>query len=169
VRRYLLISGLLVSVLASCSSDSIAGPSEMVAFARAKALWDSRTFASYTYEIRTFCFCPPEMTQWNRVVVQEGAVIAVEPVDLTSSYYPVNITSYFHPIDSVFARLHRAMTDGGFSSAYADIDAEYDAALGYPRHIVYHEAPYVADAGATIEIRSLSSFAADDYLALRRR
>jgi hypothetical protein len=169
VRRYLLISGLLASVLASCSSDSITGPGEMVAFARAKALWDSRSFASYSYEIRTFCFCPPEMTQWNRVVVQDGTVTDVEPVDLASSSYPVNSTTYFHPIDSVFARLHRAMTDGGFSSAYADIDAEYDATLGYPRHIVYHEAPYVADAGATIEIRSLSPFAIADYLPRRRR
>lgn len=169
MRRYVLMSGLLVGSLASCSSDSIAAPGERVAFARAKALWDSRSFASYTYEIRTFCFCPPEMTQWNRVVVQDGAVIAVEPVDLSSSYYPVSITSYFHPIDSVFARLHRAMTDGGFSSAYADIDAEYDATLGYPTHIVYHEAPFVADAGATIEIRSLFAFARADHVSQRRR
>ena len=130
----------------------------MVAFARAKALWDSRNFGDYTYEIRTFCFCPPEVTRWNRVLVVDGEVTMVQPVDGGPPYTP-NTILLFKPIDSVFTQLHRAMTDDGFNSAYIDIDAEYDADLGFPRHIVYHEGPFVADAGLSIEIRSVSSLA----------
>ena len=124
----------------------------MLSFAKAKGLWDARPYQDYSYEIRTFCFCPPEMTQWTTVVVENGVVIDAFPSEENPTY-PLNTTLLFQPIDSVFSQLRRAMRERGFNSTYADIEAEYHDTLGYPERIVYQAAPFVADAGATIEIR----------------
>jgi hypothetical protein len=138
----------------ACSDSSIVGPQELSRLASATARWQARPFADYSFEIRTFCFCPPEIGQWTRVSVRSSVVVSAEAVEADPTF-PVTTLSYWQPVDSLFANLHRAMSTGALSSFYRDIVVVYDVALGYPRKIEYVEKPNVADASATIEVRNV--------------
>ena len=137
----------------ACDSD-IFGPGDFRELARARARWVARPFADYSYEIRTFCFCPPEVGQWTRVSVRNGAVSSVEAVD-ANPQFPITVLNYWSPIDTLFANLDRAMSQGDLGGHYADIEVDYDGDLGYPKFIEYRAKPTIADAGATIEVRNV--------------
>lgn len=142
------------AALTACDSSSIAGPDDFRQLAQAEARWNARPFADYSFEIRTFCFCPPEMAQWTRVSVINGVVVDADAVEPDSNF-PITTLVYWQPIDSLFSDLHRVMSDGPFESPYADIVVEYDPVLGYPTRIEYIEKPTVADAAATITVRNV--------------
>lgn len=142
-----------IAAVSACDSD-IFGPGDFRALASARARWVARPFADYSYEIRTFCFCPPEIGQWARVSVRSGAVVAVVAVE-ANPQFPITTLTYWHPIDTLFANLRQAMSQGDLGGYYAAIDVEYDAELGYPKFIEYRAKPTVADAGATIEVRNV--------------
>jgi len=154
VRLRSLLTGTIAVALTACAHSSIAGPGDVIEFTRAKARWDARTFVHYSFEIRTFCFCPPEMTQWTRVVVRNGVVEGATPVEANPEYPPPS-TTYYQPIDSLFSNLRRAMSEGDIRSHYSDIIVEYDSQLGYPTHIEYRSKPNIADGGATIDVRNV--------------
>ena len=126
----------------------------MRALAQAQARWEARSFADYSYEIKTLCFCPPEMTQWVRVSVRSGAVIDAQPVE-TDPAWPISYQQLWQPIDSLFVNIHRHMTESSFQSAYEAIIVTYDDALGYPTRVEYRGKPNVADAGAIITVRNV--------------
>ena len=149
----LALSAAIVTASA-CDSSGIVSPVDLTRFALAKARWEARPFTDYRYEIRTFCFCPPEIGQWTRVTVRNGAVISAEAVE-PDPQYPITTITFWNPIDTLFARLDRAMSESRFDSPYAAIDVEYDAELGYPSITRYREKPTVADANATIEVRTV--------------
>jgi hypothetical protein len=144
-----------VVVLAACNFfNGIVGRDDLVEFAVAKSRWDARPFADYSYQIRTFCFCPPELTLWTRVRVVGGTVVGAEHVE-PDPHTPLTTTQYFRPIDSLFTNLHRAMTESRFGSHYSAIIVEYDDDLGFPTNIEYRSKPNIADGGATIEVRNV--------------
>ena len=155
-RRVILTAVLGSGALASaCDSSGIVGPHDFARLAHAQARWEGRPFADYSFEIRTFCFCPPEINRWTRVSVRGGIVVAVEAVEPDPNF-PITTLTYWRPIDALFADLHRAMKESsGFSSYYAAILVDYDAVLGYPTSIEYREKPNIADAGATITVRNV--------------
>ena len=140
--------------VSACDSD-IFGPDDFRELARAKARWEARPFADYSYEIRTSCFCPPEVGQWTRVSVRNGAVSAVEAVD-ANPQFPITLLTYWSPIDTLFANLDHAMSQSDLGGYYAAIEVDYDVDLGYPTYIQYRAKPNIADAGATIEVRNVS-------------
>jgi len=144
---------ICVVAVSGCDSD-IFSPGDIRELASARARWAARPFADYSYEIRTFCFCPPEVGQWTRVSVRNGAVSAVEAVD-ANPQFPITLLNYWNPIDTLFANLDRAMSQSDLGGYYAAIEVDYDVALGYPKFIEYRAKPTVADAGATIEVRNV--------------
>jgi len=150
-RAVTLVATGLVAL--ACDSSRIAAPHALNQLARAEALWHARSFADYRYEIRTLCFCPPEITTWVRVTVAGGVVVAAEQVD--PNPLPVTILSYWQPIDSVFARLRRTITDPGSRESYESITAEYDVTLGYPVQVDYRAKPFIADGGSSHELRNV--------------
>lgn len=155
--RLRLLTFVLGATLTACDSSGIVGPKDFRRLAGAEARWNARPFADYSYEIRTFCFCPPEMAQWTRVSVRNDVVVdavAVEP----DPNFPITTLVYWQPIDSLFSDLRRVMSGGPFESPYAEIRVEYDPELGYPTLIEYIEKPTVADAAATITVRNLLPF-----------
>lgn len=155
-RRLVLKAVLSISIATAmaCNGSSIVGPNDFRRLAAAQARWAARPFADYSFEIRTFCFCPPEIAQWTRVSVRNGVVVDADAVEPDPNF-PITTITYWQPIDSLFTNLHRAMSTGAFSSFYADINAEYDPELGYPTRIEYVEKPNVADAAATITVRNV--------------
>ena len=135
----------------ACGSD-IVGPHDLARLAQAEARWNGRSFADYSFEIRTFCFCPAEINRWTRVTVRDGAVVDAQPVE-TDPTIPITSLSLWHPVDSLFADLRRAMMER--DSYLAAIIVEYDAQLGYPVSIEYRAKPNVADGGASISVRNV--------------
>jgi hypothetical protein len=152
----LTLSLVAGATLTACNSSEIFGPNDFRNLAQAEARWKARPFADYSFEIRTFCFCPPEMAQWTRVSVRNGVVVDAEAVEPDPNF-PITTLVYWQPIDSLFSDLHHVMSSGPFGSPYADIVVEYDPALGYPTLIEYIEKPTVADAAATITVRNVRS------------
>ena len=155
LRTLMTVTALSASaMLTACDSSGIAGPGDFRRLTEAKQRWVSRPFADYTYEIRTSCFCPPEVNQWTRVEVRNDVVVDVDPVDPNTNF-PITTLSYWQPIDTLFADIERAISETGFSSIYARVDVTYDAQLGFPTSIEYVSKPTIADAGASISVRNV--------------
>jgi hypothetical protein len=147
-----LTAGILIA--AACNGSDIVGPRDFARLAQAEARWDARPFADYSYEIRTMCFCPVEITRWTRVSVRNGVVVAAEAVEPDPGV-PITMLTLWHPVDSLFANLYRAMTDGSPGSYLEAIIAEYDPVLGYPTSIEYRAKPNIADGGSTHSLRNV--------------
>ena len=142
------------AMLTACDSSGPFGPGDVRRLAEAKLRWESRSFTDYRYEIRTSCFCPPEVNQWSRVEVRNGVVVDVDAVDPDPDF-PITTISYWQPIDTLFAHIERAISESGFSSIYARVDVTYDSQLGFPTSIEYVSKPNIADAGASIAVRNV--------------
>jgi hypothetical protein len=151
--RRLLILALAAALPACKSPTGLLSKSEMQQLGVAEAKWKARTFADYSYETRTFCFCPPDIVAWNRVTVRGGVVTQVERIDGPTPVPASNLT-YWQPIDSAFTRLRDAVR-AGYNEAFSDIKVEFDAALGFPSRVEFVEKPTVADAASITERRNV--------------
>jgi hypothetical protein len=153
-RQSSILAIAVLIAMGGCDSSRLSGPRDVARLNAAEARWLDRPFEDYRYEIRTSCFCGPDVTRWTRVTVQGGAVVAAEPVEPDPAL-PVTSLEYWQPIDSLFARLRRALVERESGEFYAAIVAEYDPALGYPVLIEYRAQPYIADGGATHWLRNV--------------
>lgn len=152
--KHMVVPFVSALVLAGCEITDIVDPRDFRELAAAEAQWRARSFGDYSYEIRILCFCPPEITQWTRVTVRDGAVTAAEAVDPNPAY-PITTLQYWEPIDSLFVDLRRTMTDRA-SQTYLDaIVAEYDPDLGYPTNIEYRAKANVMDGGSQFLLRNV--------------
>ena len=138
----------------ACNGD-IVGPQDFALLAQARARWAARPFADYSYEIRTFCFCPPEVNRWTRVTVRSGVVVDAQAVQPDPNF-PIETIQWWYPIDTLFVNLERSMREPELTGYLASIEAEYDPVLGYPTFIEYRAKPTVADGGSTINVRNVA-------------
>lgn len=152
-RRSILFLLASVAALACDSADRIAGPRDFRRLDLAEERWQARGFADYTYEIRSTCFCPPELGRWTRVTVQNGRVTSAVPVT-PDPFFPNNTLRYWDPVDSIFASVRHFMLES-HQSYYEAVLATYDPALGYPTLVEYRARSTVADAGGVIELRNV--------------
>jgi hypothetical protein len=143
-----------VLALAACGFDGVVGPGDFQRFDQAKARWDARPFTDYSYEIRTFCFCPPEIVRWTRVTVRGGVVVAAEAVEPDPNF-PITTLTFWEPIDSVFASLRTTLENADENSYIATVRVEYDAQLGYPTLIELRAKPTVADGDSEKNLRNV--------------
>lgn len=150
--RRTVLSGALVA--AGCNSSRVVGLSDFARFAEARARWDARPFADYSYEVRTLCFCPPEINRWTRVSVRNGVVVDAEPVEPDPGS-PITTLAFWHPIDTLFENLHRAMSESGSQSYLEAIVVDYDPGLGYPTSIEYRAKSNIADGGSSLSLRNV--------------
>ena len=156
LRRFALNVGIGFGIVASaaCGTSSIVDPRDLVRLANAEALWKTRSFPDYTYEIRVSCFCPPEVNQWTRVTVRNGVVTAAEAVD-PQPQYPVTTLQYWDSIDSIFADLRRTLTERDAQWYLDEVIADFDPVLGYPTNIEYRAKRNVADGGSVHSLRNV--------------
>ncbi|HSA54316.1 MAG TPA: DUF6174 domain-containing protein [Gemmatimonadaceae bacterium] len=154
VRGRTLLMTLLMMPLVACSSSRLVGPREFQRFVAAESTWRSRPFQDYSYEIRSLCFCSPEVTRWTRVSVREGAVVAAEAVEPDPDF-PITLLELWHPIDSLFAQLRRTFEDPSARSHLEAIVVSYDPELGFPTHLEYRAKPTIADGGSTHMLRNV--------------
>ena len=152
IRNVALMTGALIH--AACEFSNIVDPGDFRTLGAAEAQWKARPFADYSYEIRVACFCPPEVTQWTRVTVRDGAVTAAEAVDPDPDF-PITTTRYWDPIDSLFVDLRRTMTDRASQTYLEAIIADYDPDLGYPTNIEFRAKASVLDGGSQFSLRNV--------------
>lgn len=148
----LVLAGVLQAP--GCDGSRPVAPWDIGRLNQAEALWQGRAFADYTYEIRTSCFCPPEITNWVRVTVQGGAVVAAEAVD-PGTGFPVTTLAFWQPIDSLFARLRLVVSSRDSWTFYQSVTAAYDATLGYPVRIEYRAREGIADGDSSHWLRNV--------------
>ena len=153
LRRAVFASILLACV--ACDTDGVVGLQDLRRFEQAKARWDARSFTDYTYEIRTSCFCPPEIIRWTRVTVRGGVVVAAEAVEPDPNF-PITTLTLWEPIDSVFASLQRTLDNADDNSYLATLRVEYDAQLGFPTLIGIRMKPTVADGDSEKNLRNVT-------------
>lgn len=147
--RIRLLSAVALTALVACS-DSPFGVGDMLSLSEARERWQSREFQSYVFQVRSFCFCPEEYTQWHEVEVQDGAVVAVRiPGEGTS--LPADRLDEWNDVDGLFDVIVRSL--GG--EHISKIAVRYNGALGYPEHIVIERDDNIADGGVRIEVRSM--------------
>jgi hypothetical protein len=150
----LFVATIVLGAALSCDSDALVGPRDFRRFEESKATWDARLFTDYSYEIRTFCFCPPEIVRWTRVTVRGGVVVAADAVEPVPDF-PVTSLRFWEPIDSVFAALRRTLENADDNRLIAKIHVEYDSELGYPTVIVLRAKPTVADGDSEKNLRNV--------------
>jgi hypothetical protein len=145
--------GIAATFATACDS-SVVDANDLAALNSAEARWNARPFADYSYEIRTSCFCPPEVLQWARVSIRGGTVVSVEAIDPDPAY-PITHQLYWEPIDSLFAGLRAAMRDPSSDIYLEAIIVTYDPQLGYPTFIEYRAKRNVQDGGSVHTVRNV--------------
>jgi hypothetical protein len=122
-------------------------PGEARRLQDAEEKWERAGIRNYQYEMRTSCFCPPEMNEWAIVTVSNGAVVSATRLDGTP-FTDWGLTSR-KTVEELF-EVARASY-----SWLEDTDFEFDKTYGYPLLIEHRSKSNVADAGAVYEARNL--------------
>jgi len=142
---HILIAGLLL-LLAGCTNPFASREERQLR--QAEERWESRNIANYTFEMRTGCFCPPEINEWAIVEVRNGQIVSAR--------------SLSGVLLSGIALTSRKTVDQLFDAArppYEDwvgrVDFEFDSELGYPLKLQLDGKRNIADAGVVYEARNL--------------
>jgi hypothetical protein len=143
MKTVLLVAALIS--LAGCIDPLT--PSESRRLHDAEEKWEKAGIRHYEYQMRTSCFCPPEMMEWAIVKVSDGVVVSATALDGTP-FTDWGLTSR-KTVEELFDQA-RARYDW-----LEDIDFEFDETYGYPLVIEHRSKRNVADAGAVYEARNL--------------
>ena len=145
LHRYIILAYASLSV-AGCATTS--GPHSLRNLLQAESRWKSRNIENYTFEMRTSCFCPPEVTEWAVVEVRNGQVVSARSLTGTS-FTGFALTSR-KTVEQLFAAAKPPYEDW-----VADVDFDFDAQLSYPLRVSLTSKPNILDAGAVYEARNL--------------
>src|SRR5688500_20269278 len=74
LRRGWMLLACLSLPIAGCSNSI--GPVELRQLVEAESRWKSRGIPSYTFEMRTSCFGPPEITERAALEVRDGKIVS---------------------------------------------------------------------------------------------
>jgi hypothetical protein len=145
---------LVMCLVAGCGDDPLSIDEERD-LARAMARWEREGSEDYTVEARISCFCSPHLLYWTRLTVQNGVLVAAEPVEeLPDGYDGGNPLAGWLTVTQMFA----AATDT--PDIVKDVRVRFDAALGYPTRVETICDDNVADCGTVREMRDLRITAA---------
>jgi hypothetical protein len=145
--NHFLVVGLLIG-FAGCRTLF---DSEEQERADAQRQWQRSNIRSYSFEMRRGCFCPPEITEWARVTVQNGVIIGV--TSLTGTALSGIARDSRLTVDQLFAAVKRP-----YPEWVAHVDFTFDAVYGYPLRLHLESKPDILDAGLVYEARNLQPF-----------
>lgn len=134
--------------VAACHSPL--SPREFQLLAVAEQRWASRGFADYSIEARSFCFCPPEVSNWVRIEVVDGEVSKATILD-TGEVITDTRLDYWDTVEAHFAWVRRA-NEGGSA---ADFGVAFDPLLGFPTGVTWTlRDPDITDGGGSRMLRN---------------
>lgn len=145
LHRYIMLAYALLSI-AGCSNAL--APRELRKLAQAESRWKSRNIQSYTYEMRTGCFCPPEVNEWAVVEVRNGQIVSAR--SLTGTPFTGFALTSRKTVEQLFDAARPPYQDW-----VANVEFAFDAQLGYPLRVSLSSKPNIMDAGALYEARNL--------------
>ncbi len=137
---------LLVIAGAACGTPL--GPYDVRALRDAEALWKRQNIDDYRFEMRTSCFCPPEITEWAIVEVHDDKVVGARSLDGVA-LSGIALTSR-KTVNGLFAEVKADRGDW-----VADVELEFHDEWGYPTRILFESDQSVTDAGVIYEARNL--------------
>lgn len=138
-----------LALVAACSSAPLS-PNERRELELAEARWAQHGGLHYTVESRILCFCPPDLTQWTRLTVEGGEVVAADAVE--PALFPEESSlSAWRTVEELFETLRNHSGD-----YLKDLEVTFDATLGYPLKVNIICDDNVQDCGTRIELRNLT-------------
>ena len=153
-RSHLVVRAVLAVSIPACLSLPVSGcsnalvPRELHQLAQAESRWKSRNIQDYTFEMRTGCFCPPEVNEWAVVDVRNGQIVSAR--SLTGTLFTGFALTSRKTVQQLFDAARPPYGDW-----VGDVDFQFDAQLGYPLRVNLISKPNIADAGAVYEARNL--------------
>src|ERR687895_854125 len=129
----------------ACSSPF--GPGEARILATARAQWEQRPFADYTFAARHGCFCPPEHVGPVRITVRQGAIVSVTLLETGELVDP----AHWFTIEQLYGRIPSWAEHDGVE----DVSVDYDPTLGFPSRVQVRYDEGIADAGDTYTISNV--------------
>jgi Family of unknown function (DUF6174) len=113
---------------ASCDNPFSSGrlENEREALLASMSRWENRGVGDYTFVVRRSCFCGDDTTRPVRVEVRDGAVVSRTYAD-TGAPAPADRFEPFDTVEDLFALVGEAIENEAY-----EVDAVYDAVLGYP-------------------------------------
>lgn len=123
-------------------------PSEREALRRAESRWAAAGIDHYTFEMRTGCFCPPEIYEWAVVEVQDDRIVSA--TSLTGQPLSGYGLTSRKTVQQMFDTVREERPDW-----VEDIDVQFDTELGFPVKVSFESGPNIADAGFVLEARNL--------------
>jgi hypothetical protein len=109
----------------------------------ARARWRSAAFSSYEYGYHKYCECHRDSPPETIVTIRDGKVVGVRHRPSgTATEVPAAEKNfdYYWTVDGLFDLIASAQTRG------AQVRAQYDAALGFPREIyIDYDAELIGD------------------------
>jgi hypothetical protein len=116
-------------LLAVAGCSDAAGP-DLFDLARNQAKWSSNGPDVYQFDFHRSCFCPDESLHRVRIVVDDGVVQSAYDLDTQQPVATDQVERFYRiTVDSLFGVVWDARERAD------EIRVEFDAALGYPRHI----------------------------------
>jgi hypothetical protein len=150
MRRRFVDAGLVLLTLLALPACDVTGShdaEERARLAQARSRWQRAGVGDYSYELRTLCFCPPEVVGPFAITVSRGTVSSVVFVATGATVTPIPER---HPtVEGLFDIVEKTLDRGPDRLAI-----EYDSALGYPRRIEVDSAAGAADDEITYETTS---------------
>jgi hypothetical protein len=142
----------LAIILAGCNPF---GVSEEDKLADAERDWKRSNIRAYSFEMRTSCFCPPEVTDWAPLTVQDGVIVAA--TSLTGSPLSGIARDSRKTVDQLFDAVKRPYPD------WVDrVDFTFDPMYRYPVRLQLESRKDILDAGVIYEARNFAPFIAVD-------
>ncbi|MEA2724088.1 MAG: hypothetical protein QOH59_1859 [Gemmatimonadales bacterium] len=105
----------------------------------------------YQVDVRLGCFCQASLPVFSRLTVLAGQVVAAEPLTPTPEAEGIPLDAW-PTVPEVFALIESASNQ----SHYTEIEAQYDATLGYPTRLELRCEEDVLDCGALYELQNLT-------------
>lgn len=123
MKRFSLALCTAAALLASACGDST-GPDSDLQSARAR--WDQKKPAAYSYTVHRGCFCPPEARGPVTVVIRNGAVESRRYID-TGALVPDTYAQSFPTVEELFAQI-----DTLKAQRPVKLEITYDPVYGFP-------------------------------------
>ncbi|HWN18054.1 MAG TPA: DUF6174 domain-containing protein [Gemmatimonadales bacterium] len=138
-----------LSLLVGCSDPF--GSGEERELERAQARWSAAGLQDYQVDVRLGCFCQASLPVFTRLTVQAGQVVAADPLTPTPGAEGIPPEAW-PTVPGVFGLIESA----SHQSDYTEIEAQYDATLGYPTRVKLRCEEDVLDCGALYELQNLT-------------
>ena len=120
--------GVIVLTSLAVFGMACGGQGEKQSLARHRDLWAGQGVASYQYQLKVNCFCPPEVTDQVIVVVRDG----VSEVTYVANGEPAD-SKHFGKYDTVGELF--SVIDDALTRKPGEISITYDESLGFPASI----------------------------------